>query len=149
MIKKNISLYLFSTLFIFSFSSYSKEDHSHDEHEKTEAHDGHADHGEEDFQISTQAEKNFEIKRQSVGSNPLQEVPKSALVTTGTEVNLYRYRNNHYKRIDFEIVRKTEKILLIKSKDLKAGDEIVIHGTGLLRIAEIAAFGGAPEGHSH
>jgi tyrosyl-tRNA synthetase len=102
-----------------------------------------------DEKSAAQAEKNFEIKRQIVTAQPVQEIPKQALVTTGSEVNVYRYRTTRYKRIDFEVIRKTENKVFIKSKELEVGDEIVIHGTGLLRIAEIAAFGGAPEGHSH
>lgn len=104
---------------------------------------------EEGIQISPEAEKNFEIKRIAVPASLQLELPKSAIVTAGTEINVFRYRNGHYKRIDFSTVNKAEGRITIKSVDLKAGDEIVIQGTGLLRIAEIAAFGGAPEGHSH
>lgn len=151
----------------------TKEDHG-DEHghdEKEEGHEhghGHGDkHGEEEnsqigpgkgivsasedegIQISPQAEKNFEIQRVKVPSQIQFDLPKSAVVTAGTEVNLYRYREGHYKRIDFDLVAKSNGKVTVKSKDLKVGDEVVVQGTGLLRIAEIAAFGGAPEGHSH
>lgn len=136
-------LFLLVSVFIFLSANSQENNHSH------ATHNEHEDHGEEDFQISAQAEKNFEIKRQIVTAQPVQEIPKQALVTTGSEVNVYRYRTTRYKRIDFEVIRKTENKVFIKSKELEVGDEIVIHGTGLLRIAEIAAFGGAPEGHSH
>ena len=103
----------------------------------------------EGFQISPEAEKNFDVKKVQVPASAQFEIPKTAIVTAGTEVNLYRYRDSHYKRVDFIFVSKSDKKAVIKSKDLKAGDQIVVEGTGLLRIAEIAAFGGAPEGHSH
>lgn len=137
----------------------------HDDHDEGGGHGGHGhEEGnenigpgkgivsaseEEGFQISPQAEKNFEIKRFQVPGSAQFEIPKTAIVTAGTEVNLYRYRDMHYKRVDFVFVSKGDKKVIVKSKDLKAGDEIVVLGTGLLRIAEIAAFGGAPEGHSH
>jgi hypothetical protein len=103
----------------------------------------------EGIQISPQAEKNFEIQRVKVPIQIQFDLPKSAIVTAGTEVKLYRYREGHYKRIDFDLVAKSNGKVTVKSKELKAGDEVVVYGTGLLRIAEIAAFGGAPEGHSH
>lgn len=144
--------------------SQSKED-GHQDH-KEEASNSHGEHEEENsqigqgkgivsasetegIQISVEAEKNFEIKRVKFLESTIFEIQKSAIVTAGTEVNLYRFRNGYYKRVDFDLIKKSEKTIFIKSKDLKNGDEIVIHGTGLLRIAEIAAFGGAPEGHSH
>lgn len=144
------------------------EKEGHDHHsEKKDSHEEGDEHGHEEnsqvgpgkgivsasetegIQISSQAEKNFEIKRVAVPDTLQLEIVKSAIVTAGDEVNLYRYREGHYKRIDFLMVRKSENKVVIKSKDLKAGDEIVVQGMGLLRIAEIAAFGGAPEGHSH
>lgn len=146
-----IMLFLFCHLQTKASEGADHKDHAHDEdqHEHHDDHEKHEAHNEEDFQISPQAEKNFEIKRIKVVDLKAQSVPKAAIVTTGTEVNLYRYRNARYKRIDFETLRKSGSTLVIKSKDLAIGDEIVIQGIGLLRIAEIAAFGGAPEGHSH
>lgn len=104
---------------------------------------------DEGIQISPQVEKNFEIQRVKVPNQIQIDLPKSAVVTAGTEVNLYRYREDHYKRIDFDLIAKSNGEVTVKSKDLKVGDEVVVQGAGLLRIAEIAAFGGAPEGHSH
>lgn len=150
---------------------HDDHDHGSEEGEKHDDHDeggGHGGHGheegnenigpgkgivsaseEEGFQISPEAEKNFDVKKVQVPASAQFEIPKTAIVTAGTEVNLYRYRDSHYKRVDFIFVSKSDKKAVIKSKDLKAGDQIVVEGTGLLRIAEIAAFGGAPEGHSH
>lgn len=151
---------------LFSFDVYGNQSHSHDEKEE-HAHEkehelGHEENSqvgagkgivsaseEHGIQISPQAEKVFEIQRVTIQQTQTIELPKTAVVTAGTEVNLYRYRDGHYKRIDFELIRKTEKQIVVLSKDLKKGDEIVVRGMGLLRIAEIAAFGGAPEGHSH
>lgn len=141
------------------------EKHSEDESHDHEEEDGHG-HGEENsqigpgkgivsasekdgFQISPEAEKNFEIKKTVVSNVSQIELPKSAVVTAGMEVNLYRSRQGHYKRVDFVYISRNANKIIVTSKDLKSGDEIVVQGMGLLRIAEIAAFGGAPEGHSH
>lgn len=104
---------------------------------------------EEGIKLSPEAEKNFEIQKFKVMANSAFEIPKEAVVTAGLEVNLYRYRAGFYKRIDFEQISRSGNKIQIRSKDLKSGDEIAITGLGFLRIAEIAAFGGAPEGHSH
>lgn len=104
---------------------------------------------EEGIKLSPEAEKNFEIQKFKVVANGAFEIPKEAVVTAGIEVNLYRYRAGFYKRVDFEQISRSGNKIQIRSKDLKNGDEIAITGLGFLRIAEIAAFGGAPEGHSH
>lgn len=159
---------ILSLLLILSMNSYADDSHSAIKKEENPAgHDHEDSHVEEEnnfvgsdkgilsaseqegFQLSPQAEKNFEIQLQKVRPNQPLEIPKSALISIGTEVQLYRYRDGHYKRIEFELVRKTTKQVLLRSKDLKYGDQIVVQGMGFLRIAEIAAFGGAPEGHSH
>lgn len=103
----------------------------------------------EGIKLGSEAENNFEITKVRVTSGTSMELPKSAIVTAGTEVNLYRCRDGFYKRIDFDLVSKKLDKVIVSSKDLKSGDEIVLKGMGYLRIAEIAAFGGAPEGHSH
>lgn len=134
------------------------------EHGKSEEHGEHDEHEEsaqvgpdkgileanetEGFKLSPEAEKNFELSRIRVSGGTV-ELPKRAIVTAVAEVNVFRYRSGFYKRIDFTEVGRSQDKIRILSKDMKPGDEIVIHGLGFLRIAEIAAFGGAPEGHSH
>lgn len=76
-------------------------------------------------------------------------VPKSSIVKVGEEINLYRYRDGFYKRIDFQIIKKNGNQIHIKSPDLKPGDQIVVQGMGFIRVAEIAALGGAVTGHAH
>lgn len=142
----------------------NQKDHSKEENHSEDEEHGHKEEKSENigpgkgivaadeengFQISPEAEKNFEIKRMKFSSLAQIKIPKSAVVTAGMETNIYRYRNGNYKRVDFNVVTKLSDGLHITSKELKPNDEIVIHGMGLLRIAELAAFGGAPESHSH
>lgn len=100
------------------------------------------------IKLSPEAEKNFGITKIKFSQNTFK-LPRSAVVTAVKEVNIFRYRSGFYKRIDFEQISRTTENVVVKSKDLKIGDEVVVQGLGFLRIAEIAAFGGAPEGHSH
>lgn len=141
-------------------------DHDDEHSEHGDAHDGHGEHEEENSQVgadkgileaseeqgiklSPEAEKNFEIEKVVVTNSNSTNISKDAVVTSGVEVNLYRYRDGFYKRIDFMKLSKNGIILTISSKDLMKGDSIVTRGLGFILVAEIAAFGGAPEGHSH
>lgn len=156
-----------------------KDDHDHDHEEKSsgEKHDHAAagkggeakhEHGEEEensnigpekgitefseeqgFKLSPEAVKNFELKSLKLSKTGPWQIPASAVLNSGEEVNLFRIRNGYYKRVDFVVDKKTPQDLAIRSKDLKEGDEIAIQGIGFLRTAEIVATGGAPEGHSH
>jgi 5-methylthioribose kinase len=104
---------------------------------------------EKGIRLSSKAELNFEIKKIKYDGQVICQIPKSAIVSAGIEVNVYRFRDGFYKRIDFKEIKRDKTNITISSAELKKGDEIVTNGTGFLRIAEIAAFGGAPEGHSH
>ena len=77
------------------------------------------------------------------------QIPKSAIVTSGAEVNVYRFRDGYYKRIDFARVGQSGNTIMIQSSELNSSDELVISGTSFLRTAELTAFDGAPTGHSH
>lgn len=105
-------------------------------------------HKEKGFKLSPEAEKNFEIEKVKVNMTQL-EIPNHAIVKAGEEVNLFRLREGFYSRIDFTEVKKNATTLIVTSKDLKPGDEVVVKGLGFLRMTEIAAFDGAPAGHSH
>lgn len=101
------------------------------------------------IKLSPEAEKNFEILKSKVINASSIELPKSAIVTAGTEINLFRLRNGFYKRVDFSLISKSTNSIVVKSAELAAGDEIVTAGMNFIRLAELAAFGGAAEGHSH
>lgn len=101
------------------------------------------------FKLSPQAEKNFEIKKIKISNSKSVQIPKSAIVTSGAEVNVYRFRDGYYKRIDFARVGQSGNTIMIQSSELNSSDELVISGTSFLRTAELTAFDGAPTGHSH
>lgn len=152
------------------------DEHDHDEEAEGHDHGGeekHAhgegdDHGDEEgnasvgpdkgiveandkdgFKLSGEAFKNFDLEFANVSGNGPFALPQSAIVLAGEESNLFRMRNNFFKRIDFKTVRKTDREVIVTSSDLAPGDKIVVAGLGFLRIAELAAFGGVAHGHSH
>ncbi len=141
------------------------DEHGHDEH--GEGEHGEGEHEEEaapnvgpdkgileasadlGIKLSPEALRNFEIQTVKLSGNGPWIIPASARLLSGEEVNLYRERSGAFKRIDFKLIRKNSEQITITSSELKIGDGIVTIGIGFLRIAELAAFGGAPEGHSH
>nr|WP_295903301.1 hypothetical protein [uncultured Bdellovibrio sp.] len=146
---------------IYGWTAVASEGHDHEE-----SHEHGGDESEENasvgpdkgitsfdehdgFKLSPEALKNFELKTVALKGAVSWEVPASAVLYSGEEVNLYRVREGFYKRIDFDTISKNGSQVKIKSKDLQAGDEVVVQGVGFLRTAEIVASGGAPEGHSH
>ncbi len=149
-----------------------EKNHEHEEDDHGKEHDGenHHDEGEHSeesnpkvgadkgileaskekgFKISPEAYKNFEIKTIKLENTGPWILPLKARMLSQEEVNLYRLREGFIKRIDFSLVSKAGSNMNILSKELKSGDEVIIHGIGFVRIAELAAYGGAPEGHSH
>lgn len=101
------------------------------------------------FKLSPEALKNFELKYFKLSSDGPWIFSKSTLVHSGEEVNVFRLRNGFFKRVDVETLKSTDKEITVDSDDLREGDEVVTSGLGFLRIAELAATGGAPHGHSH
>lgn len=137
---------------------HAKEEEHHDEEK------GHGEHEESDqvgpnkgileanekngFKLSPEATKNFKMKFQTFSGGPLV-LPLDSILQTTNEKNIYRMRDGFIKRVDITVIAKSKSELTFTSSELKSGDQIVLSGLGYLRMAELAAFGGAPEGHSH
>ncbi len=144
-----------------------RDDHDHAEGEKPDEHDHEGGHEEEEsanigpekgileadekngFKLAPQVFKNFEIQTLKLSGSGPWMIPLSARLISMEEVNLYRVRNGFFKRIDFNISKKSSEQLTISSVELKPGDEIATTGIGYLRIVELAAFGGVADSHSH
>lgn len=139
------------------------EDH---DHSKTDEHDHESEHGHEEssvvgadkgilaydetqgMKLSAEAEKNFALQKQKVSKKPFS-IPSTGLVQTLEDKSVFVFRSGFYKRVDVRIVEKQPASFLVDSSEVRIGDEVIIHNSGFLRISEIAATGGAPEGHSH
>ncbi len=154
---------IFSFFLLLSFTAFAEEEHQekhHDHNVKVEApkedpghsHEHEEEHeeksNEDGFKLGPAGMKTFEIKLLKVTTAQVN-IQKAAIYKGLNEVNLYRLREGHFKRIDFKTISKTPDGLLVSSPDLKNGDEIVIQGVGFLRMAEIAATGGLSDFHSH
>jgi hypothetical protein len=142
----------------------SHVDHDHDSKDIGKGHEhGHDESGDnigpdkgileasakDGIKLSKEALARFGIKTQRLNGRGPWMVPISARVQSGEEVNVFRARGEFYKRIDFSTIKTSFTHITIRTSDLREGDQIVIEGVGFLRIAEVVAFGGAPEGHSH
>lgn len=144
--------------------SWAEEDHEHDhEHGPDESAAAEVPanvgsdkgitefHAEQGFKLSAEAMRNFEVKSLRLTTKGPWQIPLSSVMTSGEEINLYRWREGYFKRIDFEVLttNNANKSQHVKSKDLREGDEVVISGVGFLRVAEISLSGGLDHGHSH
>lgn len=101
------------------------------------------------MKLAPEAISAFEIKTVKLQGAGPWIIPDASRVLTGEDENIFRVRDGSFSRIDFKILEGRSGTLKISAPDLKAGDEIVTSGAGFLRVAEIAASGGTPEGHSH
>lgn len=152
-----------------SSESEKDKDHDHDHgKEEEDAHGKASEHKHEEsndnvgpdkgiveaseengIKLSKEAFGNFGIKTQKLSGAGPWTIPSSARLFSGEEINLYRVRDQFIKRIDFKTIKTSAGTVTIQTSELKTGDEIVVGGIGFLRIAELVALGGAPEGHSH
>lgn len=112
----------------------------HEEHDKVSKEDG--------FKLNVAAMKTFEIKTVKIASQQTK-VSRNAIYKGLNEVNIYRFRDGLFKRIDFKTLSQDKNDYLVSSPDLKIGDGIVVNGIGFLRMAEISASGGLSDSHSH
>lgn len=150
----------------FSETTGHHETQAHEDEPGASDHDDHDDHEEggssvgpdkgiieanetKGIRLAPQAIQNFGIRTVALKGAAPWKVPTSATLHALEEVNLYRLRDGFFKRVDFTVTKRASKDMTVLSRELKDGDEIVTDGVGFLRIAELTAFGGAPEGHSH
>ncbi len=117
----------------------------HDDHKDHQKDEGYAEHEEENSQVgpnkgiteaseengiklSPEAEKNFEIEKVAVSKDGKVSIHTDSIVTAGVEVNVFRYRNGFYKRIDFKKIAQSNHQITLTSKDLTNGDFVVTQG---------------------
>ncbi len=103
---------------------------------------------EKGITLSEEARKKFSIETEMITGTGPWNLPESVLLLTGEEKNIYRYRDNAFKRIDVEIVKKAGGQIVLRSPELRNGDSIVVKGVGFIRTAEVDATSGE-SGHHH
>lgn len=131
---------------------HQDDEHKHDATSEHDDHDEHIDHGGEEeestggvgpnnavtaadehdgIKLSNKAQKAIGLKTEIFTGG---DIIKSALVFHQDKVSVYRFKDGWFK--------------LISVTELKNGDQLVVLGTALLRVAELDAFS-TETGHSH
>ena len=104
---------------------------------------------EEGLQLSPKATLALGLKMQAISREKNHKIPKNAVVYSQDEIGVYRFRRGWFKLVDVQVLTKTASEATIQSDDLTASDQIVIAGVGLLRVADLEAWGGSGDGHGH
>lgn len=150
---------------------HEDEDHANDEHgahEEGEEHGEHHDEHEEEpsggvgpdkavtaaskemgIQLSEKAIDALEIKTAPVKSGKDIELPDSALVLYQAESGIYVFRKGWFKLIPVHVLSKKPQTVRVDSSQIQTGDQVVVSGVPLLRVAELEAWGGSGDGHGH
>lgn len=89
------------------------------------------------FKLSEIAVKKLEIKTFKILSKDFIKVPTTSLVFFQSEVGIYRVRSGWYRLIPIKILNKGTSETTIASSEIKNEDEVVIHGSDLLRLADL------------
>lgn len=92
---------------------------------------------ERGFKLSEAAVRRLGIKTQALRAGAMA-IPQDSIVHSREETGVYRVRDGWFRLVD---PRKPEA--------LQPGDEIVVVGMGLVRVAELAAFESGDGHHGH
>lgn len=101
------------------------------------------------FVLRESVEVNFAIKKQQLPSGTSWVIPRTALVYSGLETQIFRQRGAYWKAIDVVLVKKGERLVELRSENLGKGDRIAIEGVGFLKVIEQSVFGPETSGHDH
>lgn len=138
------------TLFLFTITARSEEGHVDDESNGVGKGKGIVYANEaEGFTLSKEAAAKFSFAVQRLVGKQQWKIPKTAILKSKDEINLYKFSNSLIKRIDFEMVKEEGDFIWIKSKSLSEGDVVITTNIGFVRLAELSAFEGSEVGHSH
>lgn len=85
------------------------------------------------FKLAPEATQTLGIQTVSFVSGSIS-VPRSALVTTLQENQVFRIRDGYLRPISFKSISSADQKVVIQSTDLKSGDGVVVSGVGFLRI---------------
>lgn len=166
-------IFLLLILLFNQMTILASNDHGdHDDHEKEEKHEEHKEHKEHNdhghgtskaigkgkaieevkdqdgFKLSNEALRSLNIKLESINSSEFK-ISKQSLVTSKNQKGIYRYRDGFFKFLEIHILKEENGEYLVNCKDLKFGDQIVVSGVGLLRVADVYSTDKSEYGHGH
>lgn len=104
--------------------------------------------GEGGIKLSPEAIKSFELKMQNI-STQASEYPRATLVEVKNEQFVYQFREGWIKKIAVKVIRKNKNTVILEIPLVKAGDKVIVEGTGFVRVSELIAEEGVSHGHSH
>lgn len=104
--------------------------------------------GHEGMKLSAKAAANLGIKTSPIAGAGAVKVPASALVFFQDEVGVYRSRGGWIKLVEVELGERTRRDAVVRSKELKQGDRLVVAGAAAIRVIELDLTSG-DVGHGH
>ncbi|MDX6768805.1 MAG: hypothetical protein SF051_04685 [Elusimicrobiota bacterium] len=104
--------------------------------------------GHEGMKLSAKAAASLGLKTSPIAGAGAVKVPASALVFFQDEVGVYRSRGGWIKLIEVELGERTKRDAVVRSKELKPGDQLVVAGAAAIRVIELDLTSG-DVGHGH
>ena len=148
------------TALLFTSSSYAGDKHEdgkkhaegeHEESPNPNVGPGKAvealDH-DKGMRLSLKAAAALGVKTAPVAGSDPYRVPASSLVYFQDEIGVYRLRGGWLKLIEIKVAEKSKKDAVIRTREIKPGDRIVVAGTALVRVTELDLSSG-DVGHGH
>lgn len=150
----------------------AEDSHAHDEHKENDEHDHEADdnHSDHDdhgggksigqgkaileidevkgFRLSKEAIKTLKLKLNTVAGSSFK-ITKKTLVASKDKQGVYRFRSGYFKFLSAEIIKEYSDGYGVEVKGVEFGDQIVVDGVGLLRVADVYSTDKSEYGHSH
>lgn len=150
-----------------------KDHDDHDDHAEKEDHEDHDDHAEDEghddhgggkaigkgkaiteidetkgFKLSKEAIKTLKLKLNTVDGDQFK-ISKDTLVLSKDNKGVYRFRGGFFKFLPAKIVKENKDEYLVKVDGVDFGDQIVVNGVGLLKVADIYSKDKSEYGHAH
>ncbi len=104
--------------------------------------------GHEGMKLSAKAAASLGLKTSPIAVAGGGKVPASALVFFQDEVGVYRSRGGWIKLVEVALGERTKRDAVVRSKDLKPGDQLVVAGAAAIRVIELDLTSG-DVGHGH
>lgn len=104
--------------------------------------------GHEGMKLSAKAATSLGLKTSPIAGSGAVKVPASALVFFQDEVGVYRSRGGWIKLVEVELGDRTRRDAVVRSKELKPSDQLVVAGAAAIRVIELDLTSG-DVGHGH
>lgn len=101
------------------------------------------------FKLSEKAVQALRIQLATVQSSRTHRLPFKASVHFQNDSGIYRFREGWFTLVKAELQRVSPTEILVRTDEVRPGDQVVIDGVPLLRVAELEAWGGSGDGHGH